>query len=335
MRVLVVGGTGFVGLHAVLDFTAQGYDIVALNRGRHIERLPNGVKTLVADRHDAAAVKAALSRESFDACLDTCGYRDDDVRIVLDALGGRCGRYVFCSTVSVYDESALHVVPVRENAPLIETCERDEFPYNYGYKKVLCERAAFNGPTPAVVVRPSFIYGPDNPLYREAYWFDRVLRDRPIFVPGGGLALSQMGHVDDLARAFRICLDSPKVAGNAYNVSSPVGHTAQGIAVAVARATDRTVELIHVNRHEYEALEAEGARYPYFVDAHDLADVSAFMRDTGWVSEYDLDSGYSHSLDWYSRHWKREPDFRFDDAVSKCRVVSRIRVSDDGQAESV
>ena len=119
MRVLVIGGTEFISLHLVRALLRGGHEVAALNRGRHAERLPAGVRAIVADRKDHAAVRQALRGERVDALVDiayapTTG---EDVEAVLAALDGRLGHALFVSTGRVYD----HALPI----PWDETTPRN------------------------------------------------------------------------------------------------------------------------------------------------------------------------------------------------------------------
>src|SRR4051812_9988472 len=110
MRVLIVGGTEFISLHALRALQRDGHDVVVLNRGRHPDRLPAGVRTIVADRLDHAALRAALAPERFDGVLDVtyAPTTGADVEALLDALDDRAGHVILVSTGRVYD----HGVPI-------------------------------------------------------------------------------------------------------------------------------------------------------------------------------------------------------------------------------
>ena len=197
MNVLVVGGTEFISLHVVRALIRDGHPVATLNRGRRPERTPPGVRTLVADRTDHAAVRAALRAERFDAVVDiayapTTGA---DVAAVLDALGSRLRHAILVSTGRVYDHA--RAIPYDETTP------RDLYWGEYARNKiegedVLYERHRTDG-LPVTIVRPTHVLGPLNTRNNETFFFDRILRGRPVLVPGAGGWLRQFGHVEDLA----------------------------------------------------------------------------------------------------------------------------------------
>src|SRR5262249_46251056 len=117
VRVLVLGGTEFISIHLVRALTRAGDDVAVLDRGRRAERLPAGVKTIVCDRKDHAAVRKALDGVSVDGLVDVtyAPTTGEDVEAVLDALDGRLGHALFVSTCRVYDHA--RPIPFDETTP--------------------------------------------------------------------------------------------------------------------------------------------------------------------------------------------------------------------------
>ena len=107
MRVLIAGGTEFISLHLLQSLRRDGHEVVVLNRGRNPGRLPAGVRTIVADRLDHAALGKALAGERVDALVDVtyAPTTGADVDAMLDALAGRVGHALFVSTGRVYDHA--------------------------------------------------------------------------------------------------------------------------------------------------------------------------------------------------------------------------------------
>jgi len=209
MRVLVVGGTEFISLHLVRALLRERHNVVVLNRGRQPGRVPAGVKTIVADRKDHAALGRALAGERFDGLVDityapTTG---DDVRALLVALDGRAGHTIFVSTGRVHD----HALPI----PYHEDTPRSLFWGEYAKNKIEGEDAYLSSGLPASVVRPTHVFGPLNTRNNETFFFDRLVRGRPVLVPGAGGWLRQFGHVEDLADAMAAMLGDRRAFGRA------------------------------------------------------------------------------------------------------------------------
>jgi 2'-hydroxyisoflavone reductase len=205
MRILVVGGTRFVGRHLVAAALARGHAVTVLHRGSGCPGAP-GVEHLHADRDGDLSV---LSGRSWDATVDTCAYRPQQVSALADALGERGGRYVLVSTVSVYAPAP--EPGLDERAPLVAPLGLDgESPAidgeTYGRLKVGCEHVAAQRFAGALlVVRPTYIVGPHDHTARFPYWVDRLARGGAVLCPGDPDAPSQVVDGRDLA-AFTVGL---------------------------------------------------------------------------------------------------------------------------------
>ncbi len=219
MRVLVIGGTLFIGKLLVTRLLEAGHEVTILHR--KVEH-PFGsrVGNAVADRNDAAAVRSALSGQRFDAVFDIAydwerGTTGQQVEATATAIPGHLSRYVFMSSLGAYGEGLNHA----EDDPLAP----DTHPNSYVRNKAASERALFRlhheSGFPTVTLRPPFVYGPENPFYREAFFWDRIRLGRPVIVPGNGDRLMQFVYVHDLVEACLAALDNPAAPGRAFNVA--------------------------------------------------------------------------------------------------------------------
>jgi len=182
MRILVLGGTIFLGRHAVDHALARGHEVTLFHRGRHGAELFPEVERILGDRDGGLD---ALGDREWDAVIDTCGYVPRVVGDSARRLADRAGLYVFVSSLSVYaddstpgqDESG----PVVElSDPTVETVTGE----TYGGLKALCERAAEDAmPGRTLSVRPGLIVGPHDPTDRFTYWPVRVARGGPVLAP--------------------------------------------------------------------------------------------------------------------------------------------------------
>jgi nucleoside-diphosphate-sugar epimerase len=317
MRALVVGGTEFIGLHVVQALQREGAEVVVLNRGRRPERVPAGVRTLLADRTDAAALARALGGERFDACVDvtyapTTGAH---VEALLDALRGRAGHVVFVSTGRVYD----HARPI----PFDEDTPRSRYWGEYAANKIAGEDALFQRHRaeglPVTIVRPTHVYGPLNTRNNETFFFDRLVRGRPILVPDGGGWLRQFGHVADLADAVVALLGVPAASGRAYNVTGEEAITQVGLVELIAEVMKRPVTLVHVDTPSGGRPVPFGQNLVY--DCHAVYTTARLRRELGIRPRFSLAAGLAHTLDWYLREGldRRDVDFSAEDALLAAR----------------
>ncbi len=267
MKLLVIGGTEFVGRAFVEDAAARGHDVTIFHRGL---REPSDlvVPNLAPPRHvhgDRDGGLGALGDESFDAVLDTCGYVPRIVEASARALAGRAGRYLFVSTSSAYpddvapganEDSPIHPPPYPDTEEVTDE--------SYGPLKVGCElavHAAFG--EGAVVVRPGYIVGPHDPTERFVSWLRRAAAGRPIAAPGPPDEPLQVVDVRDLA-AFMVDLLERGTAGTfgVFGPGEPIS-TRIMLETAIAEARAPTT-LVWADRDVALAVGDEKERYRLF-----------------------------------------------------------------------
>lgn len=219
MRILIVGGTRFVGRHITEAALAAGHDVTLLYRGRTGADLFPEATHLHADRD---ALPAELFEEQrWDATVDVSGYVPRQIHGLADALGGRGGRYVYISSVSVYDLPAgpgfAEDSPLRKlDDPAVEEVTDD----TYGPLKAACERVAEERfGTSTLIVRPTYVVGPHDHLSRFTFWVERVARGGEILAPGPADAAIQVIDARDLADWTVRLLGRP--GGGVFHAVSP------------------------------------------------------------------------------------------------------------------
>jgi 2'-hydroxyisoflavone reductase len=190
VKVLVLGGTLFLGRHIVEAALARGHEVVLFNRGRRNPDLFPQVEKLRGDRDGDLST---LRGRRFDAVIDPSGYRPEQVLAVTNVLGGVIAHYTFISSISVYREFPPHR-SFDEHAPLAEGDQ------GYGALKARCEEALEQVLSGRVArLRPGLIVGPHDPTDRFTYWPRRVRRGGNVLAPGRPDRPVQFVDVRDLA----------------------------------------------------------------------------------------------------------------------------------------
>jgi nucleoside-diphosphate-sugar epimerase len=312
VHVLVVGGTEFISLHLVRALRRDGHGVSVLNRGRQPGRLPGGVRTLVVDRKDHAALRKTLAGERFDAVVDvtyapTVGA---DVEALLDAPAA-VGHVVFVSTGRVYDHA--RPIPFDEDTP--RTLYWGEYARNKIEGEDVLERRHRERGLPITIVRPTHVYGPLNTRNNETFFFDRLARGRPVLVPGAGGWLRQFGHVEDLADAMAAMLGVPAAFGRSFNVTGEEAITQVGFVELIADVMQCPPRLVAVPTPAGATPVAFGQNLVY--DCHAVYTTARLRAELGLRPRYTLAAGLAQTLAWYRGEGldRRPVDFAAEDAL--------------------
>jgi 2'-hydroxyisoflavone reductase len=243
MKLLVIGGTRFVGRHLVAAALARGDEVTLFHRGRS-GQAPAGARQIVGDRQGDLA---ALATGTWDAVVDTCGYLPKDVARMADALQGRLGRYLFVSSVSVYASAA----QPNDEAAAVGTIEDIDTTVidgrTYGPLKALCEAELQRRVGErALVIRPGLIVGPHDPTQRFTWWPARLARaaldGAPVLAPGRPTDPIQWIDVRDLADFMLHALDH--ALHGVFNLASAPGMATMGdLLAACAHAAGVAADL--------------------------------------------------------------------------------------------
>jgi 2'-hydroxyisoflavone reductase len=197
VRILILGGTRFLGRAITEAAIGRGDTVTLFNRGTTNPGLYPGVESVTGDR--AAGLSAVAGRQ-WDAVIDVAGYTPGVVRLSAETLAGVAGRYVFVSTCSVYADQSSREGQLEDAALAEFNPGLPDYPDNYGANKALCEgvvRESFGDR--ALIVRPGMITGPHDPTDRFAYWPRRLARGGKILAPGDPGDLVQFIDARDLA----------------------------------------------------------------------------------------------------------------------------------------
>jgi len=219
-RILILGGTGFIGPHVVDAARARGHTVTLFNRGKTHAQLFPDVETLRGDRDGDLG---ALKDRSWDAVVDTSGYVPRIVKQSVDLLAPNVGQYVFVSTMSVYANEDR--VDADETAELktLDDVATEDVSKAYGQLKAVCEAVCEAGlPGRVTNLRAGWLVGPLDPTGRFTYWPRRLADGGEVLAPGDGSMPIQLIDARDLA-AFIITVIESRTVGT-FNVFGPSNH---------------------------------------------------------------------------------------------------------------
>jgi len=265
MRILVIGGTRFVGRHFVEAARKAGHEITLFHRGKTGSDVFPDLETIQGDR-DQDLDK--LRGQTWDAVLDTCAYIPRHVRALTEVIRHSAPHYVLISTISVYSDPV--TAGAGEDSPLNTlTDPTTEQVTNeaYGGLKVLCETAAHDSGIPSItLVRPGMIVGPHDPTDRFTYWVERVARGGDMLVPGDLDRRTQFIDARDLA-AWMVGLIEHTTTGTFNAVNPPHGITWRDWLDQTRAAFGVDAQYTVIPDQWLESHKVNGGELPFWVPA--------------------------------------------------------------------
>lgn len=309
MRILIMGGTRFIGVYLTKLLVEAGHEVVLFNRGNRPVPV-NGIGQIIGDRTDATQVKEKLGRENFDVVFDNNGRELTDTQPLAAIFQDRIKHFVYMSSAGVYLKS--------DQIPHIEGDEVDPKSRHRGKHET--EAHLMQLGIPFTSIRPTYIYGPQNYNDLEAWFFDRIVRNRPIPIPGNGMHITQLGHVEDLVKAMCQVLGNQMAIKQIYNISGNRFVTFDGLARTCAIAAGKSpdeIQIVHYDPKEFDF--GKRKAFPMRLQ-HFFASVSKAMTQLNWEPKYDLVSGLKDSFEndyLKSGRNRKEIDFSIDEEIIK------------------
>ncbi|HET7844437.1 MAG TPA: NAD-dependent epimerase/dehydratase family protein [Xanthomonadales bacterium] len=237
LRLLILGGTGFLGPHVVDAALARGHAMSLFNRGKTNPGLFPALEKLHGDRRSDLS---ELAGRQWDAVIDTSGFVPSEVTRSAALLAPNVGHYVFVSSTDVYRRGA--IAPLTEDAPVATLADASSevvTPVTHGPLKALCEQAAEAAmPGRTTSLRAGLLVGPGDPTDRFTYWPARVARGGEVLAPGAPDDPLQFIDVRDLAGYIVACIE--RRATGVHNVASGPGSVTMGQLLEGCRLAARS-----------------------------------------------------------------------------------------------
>lgn len=326
MEVLIIGGTGTISRAIVRSLLRRGHRVTLFTRGQRADAPPPEVRLIRGDRGDRPAFEAALAAGRFDAAIDMISFGPEDAASTLRALAGRVGHLVHCSTVMTYGPPFAGLL-LDERAPL-----NGRHDGGYGMNKAAADelllRAHAKGALPVTIVKPSFTYGPGQPLWRQVdwrtAWIDRLRKGKPILVAGDGLNLFQFLPAADAGEAFADLLGRPEAFGETFNLVHPEPLTWDEWHRAVAAAMGVEAQLVHAPQELLVAVDEEryGGLRGNFGHSQVFSGAKLAGLLPGWRPRTTHAEAIAAALDWMDRHGRVEDS---DADRLEDRIIAALR----------
>lgn len=281
MKILVTGGTVFVSRYTAEYFSAKGHEVYVLNRNTRPQS--DGVILINNDRHDLGG---SLRNIYFDLIIDVTAYNEEDVRDLTDSLGD-FGRYIMISSSAVYPETLEQ--PFKEE----QECGFNIHWESYGTNKINAEKYLTKKVPDAYIIRPPYLYGKMNNLYRESFVFECAEKNMPFFIPKDGKMQLQFFDIEDLCRLIeRISETEPQC--HIINAGNPETVDINEWVKLCYGVLGKTPEIRYVSDEINQRLYFPFRDYEYVLDVTNQESVMTDVKP--------LETGLKQSYDWYKNN---------------------------------
>ncbi|NMG09922.1 NAD-dependent epimerase/dehydratase family protein [Brasilonema sp. UFV-L1] len=321
MKILIIGGTNFIGLHVVPHLCAIGHEVTLFHRGKTIAELPSNVHQILGDRTHLHEFKSKFKEISPEVVLDIISYTEHDALTLMNTFKGITQRVVAISSMDVYRaydvilgrESEVVPVPLTEDSPVRQKFypfeDMPNRPLNtpVNYEKILVEQVVMSdSDLPGTIVRLPMVYGPNDPRHRLYSYLQRMDDNRPAIVLEESLARwrGSYGYVENVAYAIALAVCDQRAKGRIYHVADTEVFTEAKRITRVGKVAGWQGEVISVSR---DKLPAEW-KLTVNTEQHWFVDSTRIRQELGYKEIVSLEKALQRTIDWERIHPPEEPE---------------------------
>lgn len=316
MRILIIGGTNFMGPYVVNNLCSAGHEVIVFHRGKTKRELPDGVKEILGDRNRLSEYADELRKLEPDVVLDMVVWNEEHARVLMDTFAGVAKRVVVLSSMDVYqafgrvngfEGGEPDPAPLTEDSPLRErlhpyrgeTPRAEDDPQRWmdDYDKIPAERIVLHHPQlPGTILRLPAVYGPHDRQHRMFLYLKRMLDGRSAILLEECEAHWRWthGYVENVADAIALAVTDERASGRIYNVGEPFALSIAERVEQIAKAADWHGRIV--------VLPAERVPEPLrwgINPAQDVvADSSRIRHELGYSERIDLAEAFRRTIAW-------------------------------------
>ncbi len=288
-KILILGGNQFVGKSIGETLVEAGYKVYLLNRGSRPN--PEGTTHLKGDRNDINKLEELLKEEYFHGIVDISAYEAHQIEKSLEVLKGRYGKYIFISSASVYQSK--EELPYKEGDSVGNNPVWGEYALNKYQCEEVLQRLSSKYNAPFTIFRPFYIYGPGNNLDRETYFINRILEDKPIFIPQKETRV-HFGYIEDLTANIVTALEENTFNNETFNIAGRETTTFEELLGVIEKILDKKSVVIRVDEDSHGITAREW--FPF--RAVDLYGDTSKLILAGGKTEYSIERGLEKTYEY-------------------------------------
>ncbi|MBD0369342.1 MAG: NAD-dependent epimerase/dehydratase family protein [Pyrinomonadaceae bacterium] len=344
MRILVIGGTSFIGPRVVSKLVEQGHELAVFHRGQTKSDLPYGVEEITGERAALSNFSSEFKRFAPEVVLDMILFTEDEARTALQVFKGMARRFVMPSSMDVYraygrllklEQGAPDPIPYTEEGPLREVL----YPYRsraksederaYSYDKILAERVMMSDDKlPATILRLPAVYGPGDKQHRLFEYLKPMDDGRPFILMGERRAewLWSRGFVENVADAIALAVTTERAMGRIYNVAERDALTEREWLQSIARIAGWNGEILLLENSDMPEHLADDAPY----ENHLVSDSSRIRRELGFEERVGRDEALRQTIEWERENPPTEINQAQFDYAAEDAAVEKLKARESG-----
>jgi nucleoside-diphosphate-sugar epimerase len=340
MRLLLLGGTRFLGPQVVRHLVGAGHSVAVFHRGQTQTDLPRSVVHILGDRKALPSFAQEFKQFAPHVVIDLIAYTEQEALAVVQTVRGLSGRLVMLSSMDVYraydrlrrvDSSPANPLPLKEDAPLRQTL----YPYRaqaqgqdnrlYQYEKILVERVASAQPDlPATILRLPCVYGPGDYQHRTFEYLKRMDDRRPAILLSDVRAGWRWtrGDVDNVAAAIALAATDERATGQVYNVGEPEVQNEAEWVRRIGQAAGWTGEILALPEEQLPG----HLRTPLDWRHDIVGDTCKLRQELGYQEPVPLDKAMARTVVWERAHPPEPFDAKLFDYPAEDALLKKLQV---------
>jgi len=331
VKILIIGGTRFLGYHISRQLLSDGHDLTLFNRGNTIDDFGDKVRRIHGDRYDSKNFSERLKEEKFDVVVDMIAFNAQDSRTAVETFVGNVGHFIHISSAAVYVVTQDFPCPLRE-----EDFERLLYPkpetnddwWSYGYNKRKCEEVlieAFEKHNfPSTRLRLPIVMGERDYTLRAYSYFLRILDGRPLILPDGGLNVSTHIYHEDIAKIISSNLLNSSSFGQAYNLAQAEIVTLRTFVLKASEIMGQKVEIVEIPSVVLKEIGIGTSFSPLSMRRPFVLDTQKARRELNF-SATPFDIWLEKTIQWFVEDYDGHPPDNYQSREKEVEIINKYK----------
>jgi nucleoside-diphosphate-sugar epimerase len=331
MKILIIGGTRFLGYHITKRLLADGHNLTLFNRGNTVEDFGGKIKRVHGDRYDSQAFSERFRGEKFDVVVDMIAYKAEDSQTAVQTFAGNVGHFFHISTAAVYTVTQDFPCPLHEDdfeRPLYPKPKVNYGWWTYGFHKRECEnvlREAYKkSGFPVTLFRLPIVMGERDYTLRAYSYFLRILDGKPLILPDSGLNVSNYIYQDDVVETISSNLLNPASFGQVFNLAQAEILTLRTFVLKSSEIMNRKVEIVEIPSAVLERGGLGTSFSPFSMRKPFVLDTQKAARELGF-SATPFDIWLEKTIRWFVEDYDGGPPENYQSRDREVEIAEKYK----------